>query len=93
MEGKQVINVDEMTTGEAEAYRLGQKGRTEFSRCGNCLFAKAPSLEKCDTVEAVRAASLLQRACTILLPPWVGSATEGRNVSVNGVCDFWKKET
>lgn len=88
-----MINVDEMTMGEAEAYRLGQKGRTEFSRCGNCLFAKAPSLEKCDTVEAVRATSLLLRACTIMLPPWVGPAIKDRVVSVNGVCDLWKKET
>jgi hypothetical protein len=88
-----MINVDEMTMGEAEAYRLGQKGRTEFSRCGNCLFAKAPSLQKCDTVEAVRATSLLLRACTIMLPPWVGPAIKDRVVSVNGVCDLWKKET
>ena len=88
-----MVNVDEMTMGEAEAYRLGQKGRTEFSRCGNCLFAKAPSLQKCDTVEAVRATSLLLRACTIMLPPWVGPAIKDRVVSINGVCDLWKKET
>ena len=86
-----MIDLTELTMGEAEALRLGQGGRPEFSRCGSCKYAGPPNLAGCETPEAVRATQRLQRQCNALLPPWLATNSFNKNVSVNSVCDLWKQ--